>query len=62
MLVIIIYLIYLNGHWQFEAIDESPNTNYYCQHLAHELDEKNGDKPISGNMRIICVEDRREEI
>lgn len=52
---IIVYFILMANGWQFEAIDDSPNSAYYCEWLKKDLAEHYDGK--IGNMKIICIDD-----
>lgn len=43
-------------HWEFVAIDYAPSAEY-CRMEAGEIAKVFADQP--GNMRILCVDDRR---
>lgn len=48
-----------NG-WQVEAIEDHPSSAYYCEWLRTNLAERSSNK--IGDMKIVCIEDKGEEL
>lgn len=59
-MVLIVYFILMANGWRFEAIDDSPNSTYYCEWLKKNLADHYDGK--IGDMKIICIEDKGEDL